>query len=55
MTIPIIKCLQCIFYISNKHCSVFNKIPDEIWTGEHDHKTKYKGDNGIQFEAIEDE
>ena len=37
-------------------CKAFNNgVPREILTGEHDHKTKYKGDNGIQIEPIEDD
>ena len=54
MTIPIIKCLRCVFCISEYRCSIFNKIPDEIWSGEHDHTEPYDGDNGIQFEPIEE-
>jgi len=29
-------------------------IPEEILTGEHDHTTPYKGDNGNQFEKAEE-
>jgi len=37
-------------------CSAFTKgIPEEILTGEVDHTKPYKGDNGIQFEPIEDD
>ena len=37
-------------------CSAFNDgIPYEILTGENDHTKPYKGDNGIQFEPIEDD
>ena len=27
-------------------------IPDPIWAGKADHRKPYKGDNGIQFEAM---
>ena len=30
------------------------KIPPEIITGEHDHTKPFPGDNGIQFEPIEE-
>lgn len=33
-------------------CDAFGAdIPDPIWYGEHDHKTPYEGDKGIQFES----
>ena len=38
------------------NCAAFKSgIPEEILTGEHDHTKPYKGDNGIQFEPIEDD
>ena len=55
MYIKIRKCRECIFYISNKKCSVYsNGIPEKIWDGEHDHTEPYEGDGGIQFEPIEE-
>ena len=37
-------------------CNAFiEEIPEEILTGEYDHTKPYKGDNGIQFEPIEDD
>jgi len=35
------------------YCKAFpdgDGIPEEIYLGEHEHKTPYPGDNGIQFE-----
>ena len=56
---PIISCLYCEYYIGKTEavfkCKVFPRgIPSEILTGEHDHTKPYDGDNGIQFEPIED-
>jgi hypothetical protein len=37
-----------------RKCKAFDEIPLEIWLGEVDHTEPYPGDNGIQFEPIED-
>ena len=48
-------CGFCINYRGALKCSAYPKgIPEEILTGEHDHRTPYKGDNGIQFEKAEE-
>ena len=57
MTKPIISCMFCRYLYINKNrkCEAFpGGIPEAILTGEHDHKNPYEGDNGIQFEPIED-
>ena len=47
------QCLTCIHYQFDKTCAAFPKgIPDEVITGEHDHKYAYKGDNGIRWERF---
>jgi len=34
-------------------CEAFVEgIPRVIYTGEHDHKEEFEGDNGIRFESI---
>lgn len=46
-------CLFCRHYKNGAKCKAFPKgIPYEIFIeGTHDHKTPFKGDNGIMFEA----
>ncbi len=45
-------CKNFLFEKDKRICKAFKKrIPDEIYFNEHDHKTPFKGDNGIMFEA----
>lgn len=60
MTIVIPSCLNCVhFHRENRSgmfCDAFpdgEGIPLEIVEGEHDHKTPYEGDHGIQFDPID--
>ena len=53
-------CNKCVHILptptgeSYPRCKAFPKgIPEVILTGEVDHRKPFKGDNGIQFEAIE--
>jgi len=56
MTSPIGFCVICKHRTDGNLCVAFpDGIPFDILNGENNHKTKYKGDNGIQFEPIEDE
>ncbi len=40
--------------IEAHRCLAFDKIPDIIWLGDNDHTEPYPGDNGIQFEPVDD-
>tara|TARA_Y100001963_G_C6506880_1_gene320355 strand:+ start:358 stop:528 length:171 start_codon:yes stop_codon:yes gene_type:complete len=49
-----IQCGLCKNYLKDLKCKAFPKgIPQEILEGQ-DHTEPFKGDNGIQFEPIED-
>ena len=56
---PIIQCWKCKHYrgpAGGETCAAFpDEIPDAILMYEHDHRKPYPGDNGIRFEAVEDE
>lgn len=49
-------CVSCVHKILGAStCAAFpDGIPDEILEGKHAHKSAYRGDNGIQYEAIKD-
>jgi hypothetical protein len=51
-----IQCIQCKHFVasdSGLKCKSFpDAIPFAIWSGEHDHREPYPGDNGIRFEPI---
>lgn len=47
------QCPSCKYYIGDRHCKAFpdwDGIPVEIFTGEHDHRDPWPGDNGIRWE-----
>lgn len=52
--IRIPKCHRCKHYISGLMCNAFTQIPLDIYMNRFDHTQPYPGDNGIQFEPIED-
>ena len=50
-----IQCASCKNYIDDMRCEAYQvSIPYVILTGEHDHAEPYEGDNGIQFEPIDE-
>ena len=54
------QCLNCKNYLGGfddgAHCTAFppdgKAIPVEIMSGHHDHREKFKGDNGIRYESL---
>jgi len=54
MTIALSPCIKCKHYKRNNQCTAFTSIPFEIQSGKNDHKKPFPGDNGIQFEPIEE-
>ncbi len=51
-------CTRCRHFRAGqgRTCAAFperDSIPEAIWLGEHDHRTPYPGDHGIQFEPVQ--
>lgn len=50
------QCANCIHSNRDRTCKAFpNGIPKEIRKNEHDHRTPYPSDNGIQFKPRDKE
>ena len=55
MTVGLSPCYKCKNYKGRATCAAFKEqIPIEIFEGKNDHRKPYPGDNGIQFEPIEE-
>lgn len=48
------QCMECRHYWGAHQCDAYTEgeIPDEIFTGQHDHTEPFEGDGGIRFEPI---
>ena len=54
--IGIVQCEKCKHGRVPGKCDAFpDGVPLEIAAGEHDHRVPFPGDNGIRFEAKEEE
>lgn len=50
------QCLTCRHYLGSGACVAFwDGIPEEIFTGEHDHRQPFPGDGGYRWEAHPDQ
>ena len=50
------QCVLCKHYLGILTCEAFTeRIPEAILLGDHDHRQPYEGDNGIQFESIDED
>ena len=48
-------CAYCRHLKGGAVCAAYPAgIPEKILNNEHDHRKPYPGDNGIQFEALDD-
>jgi len=55
MTTVLSQCQRCKHYQGASECAAYpDGIPAQIVQNTHDHREAYPGDNGIQFEPIEE-
>ena len=48
------QCAICKHHLGLQQCKAFPmRIPQRIYSGEHDHREPFQGDNGIRWEPLE--
>lgn len=46
-------CKTCANFLSERSCTAYETIPDEIWNGKDNHSKNRSDDNGIKYKRAE--